>query len=83
MLILSLWAGVSQAPAVAQVSDPGVRAAATDGGPPVPLPGLIAVELQAIAAEASPGSEANQVVPGFFALSAQDQPDLLNFLRSL
>ncbi len=30
-----------------------------------------------------PGSEANQVVHGFGALTAQQQQDLLNFLRSL
>jgi CxxC motif-containing protein (DUF1111 family) len=33
------------APAFAQPTDPGVRKAATDGGPPVPLPGLTADEL--------------------------------------
>jgi len=31
--------------ALAQVQDPGVRHAATDGGPPVPLPGLTSDEL--------------------------------------
>src|SRR5579862_721481 len=46
ILILMLWSGILLAPAVAQVRDPGVRAAATDGGPPVPLPGLIAIEQQ-------------------------------------
>jgi len=36
-----------QAPAAqAQARDPGVRRAATDGGPPVPLPGLSADELE-------------------------------------
>jgi CxxC motif-containing protein (DUF1111 family) len=39
--------------------------------------------IQAIEAHASPGSEANQVVQRFLALSAADQQDLLNFLRSL
>jgi CxxC motif-containing protein (DUF1111 family) len=38
--------GALLAPALAQVSDPGVRRAATDNGPPVPLPGLIPVEQQ-------------------------------------
>jgi CxxC motif-containing protein (DUF1111 family) len=37
----------------------------------------------AIEAHASPGSEASQVVQQFSALSAADQQDLLNFLRSL
>jgi CxxC motif-containing protein (DUF1111 family) len=32
--------------AAAQVSDPGVRKAATDGGPPVPMPGLANAEQQ-------------------------------------
>ena len=43
-----LWCGsVLIAPTVpAQVSDPGVRTAATDGGPPVPMPGLINAEQQ-------------------------------------
>jgi len=39
--------------------------------------------IQAIEAHASPGSEATQVVERFLALSAADQQDLLNFLRSL
>jgi len=39
--------------------------------------------IQAIEAHASPGSEANHVVQRFVALSATDQQDLLNFLRSL
>jgi len=39
--------------------------------------------VQAIEAHASSGSEATQVVQGFSALSAADQQDLLNFLRSL
>jgi CxxC motif-containing protein (DUF1111 family) len=39
--------------------------------------------VQAIQAHASTGSEANQVVQGFGALTAQQQQDLLNFLRSL
>jgi CxxC motif-containing protein (DUF1111 family) len=37
----------------------------------------------AIEAHASPGSEATQVVQRFLGLSAADQQDLLNFLRSL
>jgi CxxC motif-containing protein (DUF1111 family) len=42
-----VWASVLLASAaLAQVSDPGVRQAATDGGPPVPMPGLIGVEMQ-------------------------------------
>jgi CxxC motif-containing protein (DUF1111 family) len=41
-----LCAGALIAPSRAQVTDPGVRHAATDGGPPVPLPGLISVEQQ-------------------------------------
>jgi CxxC motif-containing protein (DUF1111 family) len=32
---------------------------------------------------ASPGSEANKVVRNFAALSAADQQELINFLRSL
>jgi CxxC motif-containing protein (DUF1111 family) len=39
--------------------------------------------LQAIEAHASQGSEANQVILNFNALSPQQQQDLLNFLRSL
>jgi CxxC motif-containing protein (DUF1111 family) len=39
--------------------------------------------IQAILDHASPGSEANQVVRSFQALSAADQQDLVNFLRSL
>jgi CxxC motif-containing protein (DUF1111 family) len=39
--------------------------------------------LQAIAAHASPGSEANQVIQNFNALPPPQQQDLLNFLRSL
>jgi CxxC motif-containing protein (DUF1111 family) len=39
--------------------------------------------IQAIDAHASSGSEANQVVRNFQGLSAADQQDLLNFLRSL
>jgi len=39
--------------------------------------------IEAIEAHASSGSEANQVVQRFQALSAPDQQDLLNFLRSL
>jgi CxxC motif-containing protein (DUF1111 family) len=39
--------------------------------------------VQAIEQHASPGSEANQVVQQFLGLSAADQQDLLNFLRSL
>jgi CxxC motif-containing protein (DUF1111 family) len=39
--------------------------------------------VQAILDHASPGSEANQVVRGFQGLSASDQQDLVNFLRSL
>ncbi|MBV8404422.1 MAG: hypothetical protein JO203_09530 [Gammaproteobacteria bacterium] len=39
--------------------------------------------IQAIDDHASPGSEANQVVRNFQGLSAADQQDLLNFLRSL
>ncbi len=39
--------------------------------------------IQAIGDHASPGSEANQVVRNFQALSAADQQDLVNFLRSL
>jgi len=39
--------------------------------------------VQAIQQHASPGSEANQVVRNFLGLSAADQQDLLNFLRSL
>jgi CxxC motif-containing protein (DUF1111 family) len=39
--------------------------------------------LAAIEAHASPGSEATQVVQQFLTLSAADQQDLLNFLRSL
>jgi CxxC motif-containing protein (DUF1111 family) len=41
-----VWASVLLASAaLAQVSDPGVRQAATDGGPPVPMPGLTPDEL--------------------------------------
>jgi CxxC motif-containing protein (DUF1111 family) len=39
--------------------------------------------LQAIRFHASAGSEANQIVQNFAALSPQDQQDLINFLRSL
>lgn len=39
--------------------------------------------VQAIRYHASDGSEANQVVWNFLQLSAQDQQDLINFLRSL
>jgi CxxC motif-containing protein (DUF1111 family) len=39
--------------------------------------------VQAIEDHASPGSEANQVIQSFNALSARDQQDLINFLRSL
>jgi len=39
--------------------------------------------IEAIADHASSGSEANQVVTNFQALSASDQQDLINFLRSL
>jgi len=39
--------------------------------------------LQAIQAHSSSGSEANTVVQRFNNLGAQDQQDLLNFLRSL
>jgi len=39
--------------------------------------------VQAIQFHASQGSEANQVVLNFAALSAHDQQDLINFLRSL
>jgi CxxC motif-containing protein (DUF1111 family) len=39
--------------------------------------------VQAITAHASQGSEANQIVRNYTTLSAQDQQDLINFLRSL
>jgi CxxC motif-containing protein (DUF1111 family) len=39
--------------------------------------------IDAIRFHASQGSEANQVVENFLALSSQDQQDLINFLRSL
>jgi CxxC motif-containing protein (DUF1111 family) len=39
--------------------------------------------LQAIRQHASPGSEANAIIANFNALSATDQQNLLNFLRSL
>jgi CxxC motif-containing protein (DUF1111 family) len=39
--------------------------------------------IQAIRFHASEGSEANHVVQNFLELSAQDQQDLINFLRSL
>jgi CxxC motif-containing protein (DUF1111 family) len=39
--------------------------------------------IETIIAHASPGSEANQVVRNFATLSATDQQDLINFLRSL
>ena len=39
--------------------------------------------VQAIGAHASAGSEANQIVRNYTTLSAQDQQDLINFLRSL
>ncbi len=39
--------------------------------------------VQAIEDHASQGSEANQVIQSFNALSARDQQDLINFLRSL
>lgn len=38
--------------------------------------------VEAIEDHASPGSEANQVIQSFNALSARDQQDLINFLRS-
>jgi CxxC motif-containing protein (DUF1111 family) len=39
--------------------------------------------MQAISAHALPGSEASTVIGNFNALSAADQQDILNFLRSL
>jgi CxxC motif-containing protein (DUF1111 family) len=39
--------------------------------------------VQAIGDHASIGSEANQAVRNFQGLSAADQQDLINFLRSL
>ena len=39
--------------------------------------------IQAIVDHASQGSEANQIVRNYTTLSAQDQQDLINFLRSL
>ena len=39
--------------------------------------------LQAIQQHSSSGSEANQVIANFNALTQQQQQDLLNFLRSL
>jgi CxxC motif-containing protein (DUF1111 family) len=39
--------------------------------------------VKAVEDHASPGSEANQVIHGFNALSAQQQQDLINFLRAL
>jgi CxxC motif-containing protein (DUF1111 family) len=39
--------------------------------------------IRAIRVHASEGSEANQVVENFLALSSQDQQDLISFLRSL
>jgi CxxC motif-containing protein (DUF1111 family) len=39
--------------------------------------------VQAIQAHSSQGSEANSVIAAFNALSASDQQNLLNFLRSL
>jgi CxxC motif-containing protein (DUF1111 family) len=39
--------------------------------------------IRAIRDHASEGSEANQVVRNFQELSAADQQDLINFLRSL
>jgi len=39
--------------------------------------------IQAIEAHASPGSEANQIIRNFNALTSQQQQDLINFLRSL
>ena len=39
--------------------------------------------VQAIEDHASSGSEANQVIRGFNGLSAQEQQDLINFLRAL
>ena len=39
--------------------------------------------VQAITAHAGSGSEANQIVRNYTTLSAQDQQDLINFLRSL
>jgi CxxC motif-containing protein (DUF1111 family) len=39
--------------------------------------------VQAITAHAGAGSEANQIVRNYTTLSAQDQQDLINFLRSL
>jgi CxxC motif-containing protein (DUF1111 family) len=38
---------------------------------------------QVIAAHASSGSEANQVIQNYNALPPQSQQDILNFLRSL
>jgi CxxC motif-containing protein (DUF1111 family) len=48
LLIAVLLAAAALAPvaALAQAHDPGVRHAATDGGPPVPMPGLSADELE-------------------------------------
>jgi CxxC motif-containing protein (DUF1111 family) len=48
LIPLLLAAAVALAPpaALAQARDPGVRHAATDGGPPVPLPGISADELE-------------------------------------
>ena len=46
MVSFLVCAGAICAPALAQVTDPGVRHAATDGGPPLPLPSLIPVEMQ-------------------------------------
>jgi hypothetical protein len=39
--------------------------------------------MTAIEAHASPGSEANGVIARFYRMTAQQQQDLLNFLRSL
>jgi CxxC motif-containing protein (DUF1111 family) len=39
--------------------------------------------VQAIAAHASPGSEANNVIQKYNALTPEQQQDLINYLRSL
>jgi CxxC motif-containing protein (DUF1111 family) len=39
--------------------------------------------VEAIEAHKSPGSEANKVTDGFNRLTAPEQDDILNFLRSL
>ena len=43
--LFSLFSLLAPLAAFAQAQDPGVRKAATDGGPPVPLPGLTTDEL--------------------------------------